>query len=84
MAILFVLLFNYFHCKDPQKFFTQSLHDDQHLPLYTFMLSYTFMNDDIVDIEKTDGISLLTFVVYDFSRLLLHPAICSIIHLRSA
>ena len=41
-------------------------------------------NDDIVDIEKPDGISLLTFVVDVFSELLLYPSIFSIIHLTSS
>ena len=37
----------------------------------------------IVDIEKLDGICSLTFIVTEFSGLLLHPSIFSIIHLRS-
>ena len=43
-----------------------------------------FLNDDIVDIEKPDGICLLTFVIDEFSGLLIHPSIFSIIHSRSA
>ena len=42
------------------------------------------LNDDIVDIEKADEIWLLTFVADEFSGLLLHPSIISIIHLKSA
>ena len=42
------------------------------------------LNDDIVDIEKPDGICLLTFVVDEFSGLFLHPSIFSIKHSRSA
>ena len=41
------------------------------------------LNDDIVDIEKADAISLPTFVVDGFSGLYLHPAIFSIKHSRS-
>ena len=33
------------------------------------------LNDDIVDKEKSDGISSLSFVVDDFSGLFLHPLI---------
>ena len=43
-----------------------------------------FLNDDIVDIEKPDGICLPTSFVYEFSRLFLHPSIFSIKHSRSA
>ena len=42
------------------------------------------LNEDIVDIEKPDGICSLTFVVDEFSRLLSHPSIFSIIHSRSS
>ena len=41
------------------------------------------LNEDIVDIEKHDGIRSLTFVVDEFSGLFLHPSIFSIIHSRS-
>ena len=41
------------------------------------------LNSDIVDIEKPDRIRLLIFVVDEFSGLLLHPPIFSIIHSRS-
>ena len=43
-----------------------------------------FLNDDIVDIEKPDGICLPTFVVNEFSRLFLHPSIFSVKDPRSA
>ena len=43
-----------------------------------------FLNDDIADIEKPDGICLLTFAVDEFSGLFLHPSIFSIISSRSA
>ena len=42
------------------------------------------VNEDIVNIEKPDGICSLAFVVAEFSGLLLHPSIFSIIHSRSA
>ena len=38
------------------------------------------LNDDIGDIEKPDGICSPTFVVDEFSGLLLYPSIVSIIH----
>ena len=44
------------------------------------MLFSMFLKEDIVDIEKPDGICLLTFVVNKFSRSFLHPLIFSIIH----
>ena len=37
-----------------------------------------FLNDDIIDIEKSDGICSLTFVVNDFSELFLHTSVFSI------
>ena len=42
------------------------------------------LNEDIADIEKPDGISLLAFVVNEFSGLFLHPSIFSITYSRSA
>ena len=42
------------------------------------------LNEDIVDTEKPDGICCLNFVVDEFSGLLLHPSIFSVIHSRSA
>ena len=42
------------------------------------------LNDDIVDIEKPDGICSLTVVVDEFSGLFLHPSIFSVKHSRSA
>ena len=41
------------------------------------------LNEDIVDIEKPDGMCLLTFVEDEFSGLLLHPSVFSIINSRS-
>ena len=42
------------------------------------------LNKDVVDIEKPDGIYLLTFVVDEFSGLFSNPPIFDIIHSRSA
>ena len=42
------------------------------------------LNGDVVGIEKTDTMSMLTFVVDEFSGLYLHSPIFSIIHSRSA
>ena len=43
-----------------------------------------FLNEHIVDIEKLNGICSLNFAVEDFSGLLLHPSIFSIIHSKSS
>ena len=61
-----------------QNFFMQCL------PLYTLTLLSMPLNDDIVDMEKLDGICSLTFVVDNFSGLFLHPSIISIKDSRSA
>ena len=42
------------------------------------------LNEDIVDIEKPSGICSCTFVVDEFSGLLLHPSIVSIMNSRPA
>ena len=42
------------------------------------------LNNDILDIEKPDGICSLTFVVDEFSGLFLHLSIFYILHSRSA
>ena len=60
--------------KDSQNFFMQSL------PLYALCLFSMLLNDDIFDIEKPDGICLLTFLVDEFSGLILHPSIFFVIH----
>ena len=46
--------------KNLQDFFIQSL------PLYTLCLFSILLNEDIVDIEKPDGICSLTFAVDEF------------------
>ena len=46
-----------------------------------FIQSFPFLNDDVVDIEKPDGICLPTIVMYKFSGFFLHPSIFSIKHL---
>ena len=43
-----------------------------------------FLNDDIVDTEKPDGICSPTFVVNELSRLVLHTSIFSFKNSRSA
>ena len=48
------------------------------------MLFSMFLNDNNVEIEKADGIYSLTFVQDEFSGLLLHPSIFSIVRSRSA
>ena len=50
--------------------------------LYTSCLFSMLLNDDTVDIEKPDGIYLLTFVVDEFSGLFLHPSVFSIKYSR--
>ena len=41
-----------------------------------------FLNDDIVDIEKPDGICSQKFIVDELPELILHPSIFSIKHSR--
>ena len=55
----------------------------QSLPLYALCLFSMLLNDDSFDIEP-DGICLLTFLVDEFSGLILHPSIFFVIHSRSA
>ena len=57
---------------DLQNFFMQSL------PLETSCLFSMLLNDDIVDIEKTDGIHSFTFVIDEISRLFSHLSVFSI------
>ena len=56
----------------------------QSLSLYTSCLYSILLNDDVVDIDKPDGICSLTFVTDEFSGLFLHPPIFSIKHSRFA
>ena len=42
------------------------------------------LNEDIVDIEKTDGVYSYIFDLDEISGSFLHPSIFSIIHSRSA
>ena len=53
--------------KDLQNVFIQSL------PLKILRLFSMFLDDDIVDSEKPNGMYSLTFVVSEFSGLFLHP-----------
>ena len=57
--------------KDSQNIFMQSLR------LCTLCLFSMYLNGNIVDIEKPDGVYLLTFVVNEFLGLSLHPSIFS-------
>ena len=50
----------------------------QSLPLHTSGLLSMSLNNNIVDTESPAGICSSTFVVDDFSELLLHPPIFSI------
>ena len=43
--------------------------------MYSSSVFSMFLNEDVVDIKKPDGICLLTFVVDEFSSLFLHPSI---------
>ena len=56
----------------------------QSLLLNTSFLFSMCLNDDVVHIKKSDGICSLTFVVDNFSGLVLHPAIFTITDQRSA
>ena len=56
----------------------------QSWPIYTLWLFIHYSHDDTTAIEKLDGICSLTFVVDEFSGLLLHPAFFSMKHSRSA
>ena len=47
------------------------------------MLVFMLLSEYIVDIEKLDSIFLLTFVVDEFSGLILDASIFSIIYLRN-
>ena len=55
--------------KDSQSFFMQSL------LLFTSCFFSILLNDDIVEIEKPDGISLPAFAVDEFSGLFSHQSI---------
>ena len=56
----------------------------QSLPLYASCLISMLLNDDMLDIEKPNGICSPTFVVDELSGLFLHPSIFSIKHSKSA
>ena len=60
--------------KDLQNLFLQSL------PLYASCLFPMLLNDNIVDIEKSDGICSPTFVVDELSGLFLHASVFSMKH----
>ena len=73
MISFFIFKINYLNfLKDSQNFFIQTL------PLHTSCLFSMLLNDNIVDIGKSDGICLPTFVVNEFSALFLHQSVFSI------
>ena len=67
----FLKLITFIVCsfKNSQNFFIQSL------SMCTSCLFSMLLNEDIAEIEKPDGICLLTFVADEFSGLFLHPSI---------
>ena len=56
----------------------------QYFPLYTSCLFSMLLDDDIVDIEKLDGICSPAFVMDELSGLFLPQSISTITHSRSA
>ena len=88
-SFLKLIIFTACSLKDLQNFSIQSLlliifYYFLFFLLYTSCLFSVLVNEDIVDIEKPDGICLLTFVADEFSGLFLHPSIFPIIHPKSA
>ena len=78
---LLITQFFSFHCIIRIILIACSLKDQkQSLLMYTSCLFSMFLNDDIVDIEKADGIFLPTFFVNEFSGLFLHSPIFLNIH----
>ena len=55
----------------------------QSIPFYRSFLFSMYLNKDIVDIEKPNGISSPSFVWDDLSELFLHTSVLSIIDSRS-
>ena len=89
ISVALLLIASFFFFLKLIIFMTCSLKNSQNLsmqslPLYTSSLFSMLWNDHIVDIEKTDGIYLLTFVVDKFSGLFLHPLFLFIIYSSSA
>ena len=62
-----LIIFIAYFLKNSRNFFKHSL------PLHISCLSFILLYEDIVDIEKLDGICSLTFAVDEFSGLFLHP-----------
>ena len=58
--VLNLIIFIPCSLNDSRNFFMQSI------PQYTSCLLFMSLNDNIVDIEKSDGICSFTFVVDDF------------------
>ena len=55
----------------------------QSLPFYALCLFYMYLNDDVVEIEKSDGICSPNYVVDEFSGLFLHSSVFSTKHSTS-
>ena len=55
--------------------FAYFLKDLGNLSLFTSCLLSIYLNDDIVDAEKPNGICSPTFVAHEFSGLFLHPSV---------
>ena len=70
--ILRLIIFIACFLKHSENFFILSF------PLHTSSSTSMILNDDVVEIEKPDGICLSTVVVYEFSGFCLHPSIFSI------
>ena len=76
-SFLKLVIFIVHPLKNSQNLFVQSL------PIYTSCFFSMLLNDNTVEIEKSDGICSPTFVVSEFWGLFLHPSIFSIKHSRS-
>ena len=68
--VLKLIIFIACSLKDSQYFFIQSL------PLYTSCLYFMLLNDDILGIDKPDGIYLLSFVVPSCTHLIFRFRAC--------
>ena len=73
-----IIIFIVCSLKNSNNFFIESF------SLHRSCLFSVLLNEEIVDVEKPDGICSLTFVVDEFSGLFLHPSIFSIIRSKSA
>ena len=76
-SFFFLFKNNCLHCLllRIQKTFSYNLYLFIHYALFSMLV-----NDDIVDIKKSDGICPVTFVGDKFSAVFIHLSICSITH----